>query len=238
MNDELEFRSGHARLVQRGGYTLIIIFATTTTTTSSSRIHNNIIISLHTSVSFVLTRSNILTIIIVMQCLHRICIIILCEQNNGHATLSRRTFLSRIKPRIEEAGRAGFYFFPHYSLFFVLPLAGAISARWHVARGALLPECRRRCIFRGDRRTAFGRTDARARAPIGCTSGCGDTRAHARITQVCSVIVAVAVTVDDLLVITRPHRTQLCLPTPQSISQGTRRTRNPPLPHRRRIRDP
>lgn len=55
-------------------------------------------------------------------------------------------------------------------------------------------------------------------------------RTHARITQVCSVIVAVAAAVDDLLVITRSNRTQLCLPTPQSISQGTRRTRNPPLP--------
>lgn len=173
---------------------------------------------------------NKLTIIIVMQCVHRIYFIILSAQNNGHAASSRLTFLSRKNRRIDEAGQANFFFFPHYSLFFVLPLAGTASARWHVARGALLPECRRRCIFRGDRRKAFGR--ARARAPICCASGCGDTRTHARITQVCSVIAAVAV--DDLLVITRPHRTQLCLPTPQSISQGTRRTRNPPLLHRHR----
>lgn len=44
--------------------------------------------------------------------------------------------------------------------------------------------------------------------PSAVRRAAGDTRAHARITQVCSVIAAAAV--DDLLVITRPHRTQLC----------------------------
>lgn len=145
--------------------------------------------------------------------------------------MATRCYLAkRIYPernREYEGNRPGrFYFFSPASLFFVLPLTGTVSARWHVARGALLPECRRRCIFCGD----WDGQHSRARARRLCERLWRHARArtHARITQVCSVIATTAV--DDLLVITRPHRTQLCLPTPQSISQGTRRTRNPPTP--------
>lgn len=70
----------------------------------------------------------------------------------------------------------------------------------------------------------------------GWLAGCGFgwRHARARITQVCLEIAvdgggAAVVAVDDLLVITRPHRTQLYLPT-QSISQGTTMPPPPPPP--------
>jgi len=90
-----------------------------------------------------------------------------------------------------------------------------------VACVALLPECRRASAFSADGRMAL--------APLGCgwlagwlADWLGWRHARARITQVCLVIAAAAAAAaaDDLLVITRPHRTQLYLPT-QSISQGT-----------------
>lgn len=92
-------------------------------------------------------------------------------------------------------------------------------AMWHVAR-----RCPTSGIPPSPPPVHFPRTGEQY--PLDDATAAGDARA--RITQVCSVIVAAALAaVDDLLVITRPYRTQLYLPT-QSISQGTRRTRSPP----------
>lgn len=88
------------------------------------------------------------------------------------------------------------------------------------ARVVLLPECRhgrRLCIFGGRRRCG---------ATIWLRpAGCGWRHARAFASDSILVIeavveVVVAAVADDLLVITRSHKTQLYLPT-QSISQGT-----------------
>lgn len=91
-----------------------------------------------------------------------------------------------------------------------------------VARG---PRCPTSGVYRRRRRCIF-----RARRMPTTTAAAGDTRAHASHRSVCSTVAEVVV--NDLLVITRPHRTQLYLPT-QSISQGTTTHAEPVAPHRR-----
>lgn len=94
-------------------------------------------------------------------------------------SLSRQTYIIIIYPErnLERRGSGPGRFL--FSPVCFSSLAGTVSARWHVARGALLPECRRRrrrCIFCGDGRTVF----ARARPSAVRAAVATRARTHAR----------------------------------------------------------